>query len=310
MRPSPRYPVYIPSKGRPDNQKTARAFEADGVPFRIVVEPSEVEAYSETWGAERVLSLPEDGRGLVYSRNWIKDHSVSEGHERHWQFDDDIRRFMRLHRGRRLPCSSKDALLVAEEFTDRYENVALTSFNSTFFVPASRGIIRQKIPPFYPNARCYTCFLVLNSLPNRWRYRYNEDTDMTLQVLAGGWCTVLFNALVTDSDTTMTARGGQTTVAYAGDGRLRMARQLQRVWPGVVQTRRRFRRPTHAIKSDWTMFDTPLRKRPGLDVGVEPIVDMKLVAVRDVRSERLADLLESERGRTDAALVRDGEAGP
>lgn len=271
----PRYPIYIPSKGRAERVLTAKIFSQDNVPFRLVVEPQEMAAYAKAWGEDRVLILPENDRGLVYSRNWIKQHSISCGDERHWQFDDDIECFLRVHKGRRIKCDAGLALAVAEDFTDRYENVALTSLNDVKFLVVTYGIQSVKFPPFYLNSRCYTCFLVLNALPNKWRYRYNEDTDMSLQVLAAGWCTILMNAFAMRSPGTLTRPGGQMvspTANYNLHGRLKMARQLERVWPGVVTTKRRFHRAQHTVKNNWKAFTTPLKKKavqpPGRDYGL------------------------------------------
>lgn len=297
MKVLPRYPVYIPTKGRAKQFLTARMFEADGVDFRVVVEPNEVERYAE-W-AGRLLVMPENDRGLVYARNWIKDYSKSRGEERHWQFDDDIEYASRILKGYRIRCDSNVALAAAEDFADRYENVALLSFNSEFFLPCNGGTLSsQRWPPFYRNARCYTCFLVLNSLPNRWRQRYNEDTDMSLQVLADGWCTVLINAFMIKTKTTMSSGGGQTPI-YVNDGRLKMSRQLERVWPGVVTTRRRFGRPQHYVKDHWEKFDTPLRLKPGVDLSkLGPNeYGLRLKAMVAPRSETMRELLESERRR-------------
>lgn len=294
MSARPRYPIYIPSKGRADRLKTAKMFDDAGVRYSVVVEPAEVAAYAAF--KERLLVLPEDGRGLVYSRNWIKDYAASTGAERHWQFDDDIQYMSRLVKKYRIRCPAGVALAVAEDFVDRYENVALASFNSEFFVPLS-GLMASQWPPFHLNARCYTCFLMMNSLPNRWRFRYNEDTDMTLQVLADGWCTVLFNAFMINTDETMTDSGGQTSI-YVNDGRLRMARQLERLWPGVVTTRRRFGRPQHHVKGLWKKFDTQLKLKPGVDLASMPKVDeygMELKAVAPVKAEELRKLLEESK---------------
>ena len=65
-----------------------------------------------------------------------------------------------------------------------------------------------------------------------------------------------------DKMATMTMKGGNSSELYVGDGRLKMARSLERVWPGVVETKRRFRRPQHVVRNAWTRFDTPLRLRP------------------------------------------------
>lgn len=291
--PHPKYPIFIPSLGRADNLLTAKMFLRDGVEFKIVVQPDQVEAYAEIHGADRLLVLPEDGKGLVYARNWIKDYAVASGAERHWQFDDDIRRMVRLYDGYRIPCSSRLAIACAEEFTDRYENVALTSFNSLFFVPATDGVTRYEWPPFYLNHRCYTCFLMMNSLPNRWRFRYNEDTDMTLQVLADGWCTILFNAFLIQTPTTMTDTGGQTDI-YINDGRLKMARDLERVWPGVVRVNRRFRRPQHIVKESWRRFDNQLIRKKGIRIkkGTDEH-GMSLIQKQEPKAENLKRLYEN-----------------
>jgi hypothetical protein len=288
---TPKYPIFVPSLGRAVNCLTAKMFVKDNVPFHFVVQPDQVKAYADVWGIERILVLPENGKGLVYARNWIKDYSVAQGDERHWQWDDDIRHIERIYHGHRLPVASNIALAICESFVDRYENVALASLNSTFFVVCNGTTISQW-PPFYLNQRCYTCFLVMNSLPNRWRYRYNEDTDMSLQVLADGWCTILFNAFLIQTNTTMTSKGGQTDI-YINDGRLRMARELERVWPGVVSVSRRFNRPQHMIEGVWKKFDNKLIKKKGLKI--EPGINefgMKLKVKQPVQSKELKQLLK------------------
>lgn len=260
-----RHPVYIPSKGRAKKLVTGRLFERDGVDYRIVVEPSQVKAYTEAGYGKRLLVLPEDSKGLVYARNWITAHSRANGDERHWQIDDDCRQTYRITRGHRVPCPANLALAVTEDFVDRYENVAMASLNCNGFVPlGSGGLINHSyIPPFYLNHRCYTWILFLNRAPYDWRPPNNEDADMSLQVLAGGWCTVLMNAYTMATETTMKAKGGQTEAFVAG-ARLEMVRALERRWPGVVTVGRRFGHPQHFIKFDWKRFDNKLKLKPGV----------------------------------------------
>ena len=119
---TPKYPVYIPSKGRADQCLTARFFERDRVPFFLVVEKAERASYEERFGADRVLVLPFSNQGSVIpARNWIKKHAIESGFDRHWQFDDNIRQIRRWYRGKRLPCAAGIALRTVEVFTDRYE---------------------------------------------------------------------------------------------------------------------------------------------------------------------------------------------
>ena len=297
--PLPRYPVYIPSKGRADAGLTANFLVRDRIPFRLVVEPQEVEAYAARYGAERVLVLPFSNLGLgsIPARNWIKDHAISEGHYRHWQLDDNIRLMRRVYQGKRIPCHAGVALSACEDFVDRYENVAVAGMNYTmFYYTGGRRKVGPSIPPYYLNNRVYSCALVRNDLPYRWRGRYNEDTDLCLQVLADGWCTVLFNAFLIEKVQTMAMKGGNTTALYQGDGRLKMARSLERVWPGVVETKRRFQRPQHVVKDSWRRFDTPLKRREDVDFAALPKVDeygMRLAqaTAEGVRSENLQRLM-------------------
>lgn len=56
VAPVPRYPVYIVSKGRWESRLTAKALDALGVPYRIVVEPQERDRYAAVIdGAQRSL---------------------------------------------------------------------------------------------------------------------------------------------------------------------------------------------------------------------------------------------------------------
>lgn len=280
----PRYPVYVPSKGRADHALTARFLLRDEVPFRMVVEPQEAEAYARVVGDDRVVELDASGEGLIYARNWIKAHATSEGYDRHWQLDDNIAGAWRVYRGRRIPSESGVALRVAEDFTDRYSNIALSGLGYMMF-----GFPWE--PPIVRNVHVYSCTLVNNAIPHRWRLVYNDDTDLCLQVLADGWCTVLIHAFCVDKKRTMTVAGGNTDELYQGDGRLKMARSLERVWPGVVKTTRRFGRPQHRV--DWLKFDTPLKLRDDVDLDELPPVDeygLELRQVREIESPRLRAL--------------------
>ncbi len=297
----PRYPVYIPSKGRYKTPHTARFLIQDNVPFYMVVEQEEREVYTAIVGEDRLLILPKSNQGLIYARNWIKQHALDAGYLRHWQLDDNILRVRRLLGARRIPCAAGVALSSVEDFVDRYENIAIAGLNYQMFA-YSKG--KGGLPPFYLNIRIYSCSLVLNSLPHRWRTRYNDDVDICLQVLADGWCTVLINVFIIEKLRTMTVKGGNTDDLYQDDGRLKMARSLERLWPGVVKTGRRFKRPQHIVKDSWRRFDTPLKLKPGINLDeMKPNeYGMKLVQVApEIKSESLRKLVEENNRQTERA---------
>jgi hypothetical protein len=312
---NPRYPVFIPTRSRwqPDRARTIRALLRDEVPFRAVVVPSEVESYRAVVGSDRLAVLPSDDMVLRDARNWIRDLAEREGHARHWQLDDNIEEFRRLYYGRRIPCHAGVALRVCEDFTDRYSNVAISGLNYQMFVPAETPV------PFYRNVHVYSCTLVNHAAPYRWRLVYNDDTDLCLQALVGGWATVLLNAFMANKLQTMRVKGGNTNQLYSSDaegdarntrGRFEMARVLERAWPGLVTVRWRFQRAQHVI--NWRQFETPLRLRPDVDLSTLAPVDeygMTLRPVKDVKSEALRDLLERYLAETSRGTVRGPHAG-
>lgn len=286
----PKYPIYIPSKGRWDRCYTARFMRDDGVPFRLVVEEQEAEKYAEKFGEESILVLPFRNKGTVVpARNWIREHSEKEGFERHWQFDDNIRKIIRLYKGKRIPYPSGTAIRVAEDFTDRYENIAITGFNY-------RGFARSAIPPFFLNCHVYSATLFWNDVPYKWRGKYNEDTDLCLQVLSGGYCTVNLNVFLIEKEVTMTMRGGNTDELYQGDGRAKMSRELEARWPHLVETIRRWNRPQHKIRKEWRAFDTPLKKKKGVRrKGTSNEYGVELVKKKEIISPRLKKLYEESK---------------
>ncbi len=214
------------------------------VPYRIVVEPQERDAYASVIDSAKILVTPFSnlGQGSIPVRNWVWEHSLGEGHARHWILDDNIKAFCRLHRNRKIGLADGSGFFAVETFADRYENVALASMQY-------RGMAKQnqKITPIILNSRCYSCILILNSLPFRWRGRYNEDTDLSLRCLKSGWCTVEFNAFLADKITTLVMKGGNTDELYQGDGRLKMAQSLQQQHPDVTKIAWKWGRWQHQV---------------------------------------------------------------
>lgn len=293
----PRYPVYVISKGRPGvHGRTARFLIQDRCHFYLVVEPQELDAYEQSFGDSefchiRVLPFSNLGEGSIPARNWCWEDALAQGHDRHWILDDNINCIYRRHRAYRIRCNANGAFAACEDFIDRYENLTVAGMNYGMFAPD-----RQKIPPFVPNVHVYSCLCIDNHAPERWRGRYNEDTDLCLQVLAAGRCTALINAFLVDKVGTMTMKGGNSTELYKGDGRLKMARSLERVWPGVVTVGRRFKRPQHVV--NWKKFDTPLKLREEVDLSKIKKKDygMRLKEVAPIKSELVKRFIEEERG--------------
>src|SRR5215475_9752841 len=248
---NPQFPIYIISKGRWESRLTSKALELMAVPYRIVIEPQEYDQYSAVIDPAKILTLPFSNLGLgsIPARNWVWEHSIRKGHARHWILDDNIRSFRRFNQNQRLRVNDGTTFKAAEDFILRYENIGLAGMHYDFL--ANTTLTRCINKPFLLNTRIYSCILIENSLSMRWRGRYNEDTDLSLRVLKAGYCTVLFYAFLCDKEATMTMKGGNTDQLYQQnrrfDGRLAMARSLQRQHPDVVQVNWKWGRWQHQV---------------------------------------------------------------
>jgi len=258
----PEYPIYIISKGRWESRLTSKALEKMKVPYYIVIEPQEYDNYASVIDSKKILVLPFSnlGQGSIPARNWVWEHSISIGAERHWIMDDNIRRFLRFNDNCKILVTSGTILKCMEDFVDRYENVALAGPQYWYF-----SLMNEDwYPAFFLNTRIYSCILIKNDIPYRWRGRYNEDTDLSLQALKDDWCTIMFYAFIQDKVTTMTMKGGNTDSVYIdGDNRLKFAKSLRDQHPDIVKVTKKYGRWHHQV--DYRPFkNNKLIKKPGL----------------------------------------------
>lgn len=272
---NPNYPLYIVSKGRHETMHTSRSLTRMKVPHYITVEPQEVEAYTkalETFKLSKyatILELPFSnlGVGSYPARNFAWDHSISIGAKRHWCIDDNITDFYRLHKNQRVRVESGAIFRAAEDFVDRYENVPVSGFNYRFFIAPN-----SKYPPYYLNTKVYSCILIENSCPHRWRLKYNEDVDLCLQVLKAGYCTIQFNAFLSGKAATQTVGGGNTQELYGKKGNVKdpkgtlaKSQMLVDHHPDVARVVMRYGRVHHFV--DYRPFKkNKLKYKDGIEI--------------------------------------------
>jgi len=314
-----RYPIYIISKGRPDSRLTVKYLDAMGAMYRVVIEESEYDDYAAVINPNKLLVLPEGFRenpkwarrcentgllgGSIPVRNWVWEHSIAEGHKRHWILDDNIWHFYRAHNNRKTKVLTPTPFRVCEDFTDRYTDVKMSGMNYASLAPAY-----SKRPPYYHNTRVYSCILLANDVYENgelyWRGKYNEDTDLSLRLMKAGYHTYLFNAFVCGKCATLTMKGGNTKEVYgldqagtkharAGsdfDHRRAFAESLHAQHPGEVKITQKFGRWHHHI--DYRVFQNKKpTKKPGLNIpkggnnyGMK-LVKLKTATILDEQEE-------------------------
>lgn len=254
---NPNNPVFIVSKGRWKSRVTMRKLDKINVPYRVVVEEQEYDDYAKYFDKSQLLILPQryldeydtfwerdiDNRtGPGAARNFCWDKSIEEGYAYHWVMDDNIEQFYRLNYNLISIVNSGTIFKCAEDFVERYENVAIAGFNYNCFVKST-----DKVPPYYLNTRIYSCLYIRNDIPYRWRGRYNEDTDLCLRALKDGWCTIQFNAFLAGKVTTQRMSGGNTNEFYANEGTINKSKILVDMHPDVSELVWKFGRCHHNV---------------------------------------------------------------
>ena len=255
----PKFPLYIPSKGRADTRLTSKALEEMGIFYTIVIEEQEYDQYSAVIDKKKILILDKKyqeeydscdelgntkSKGPGAARNFIWEHSIKQGHKWHWVMDDNIKLFRRYNKNQRIKCYDATPFIVMEDFTLSYKNVAMAGPNYVMFVTDREA---YHYPPFTVNTRIYSCNLIRNDVPFRWRGRYNEDTDLSLRMLKAGWCTIQFNAFLQDKINTQVIKGGNTKEFYEKEGTLPKSKMQLKLHPDVSRIVKKFGRWHHYV---------------------------------------------------------------
>jgi hypothetical protein len=160
--------------------------------------------------------------------------------------DDNIKCFRRWQNNLEIKCIDGTPFRVMEDFVLRYKNVGMAGPNYTFFVIDKWA---HQYGPFTVNTRIYSCNLIRNDLPlpDRWRGRYNEDTDLSLRILKKGWCTVQFNVFLQEKTNTQVLKGGNTDAFYSKEGTIPKSKMQVQLHPDVSKLVWRYGRWHHYV---------------------------------------------------------------
>lgn len=247
-----KFPIYIISKGRSYNPLTANLFESAGLDYLIAVETEDAPDYEKALGKHRLLVLPFSNLGLgsYPGRNYCWEHSKQRGYSHHWIFDDNIKGWYKWENMKRVRITEiHKAISFVEKYCIR-ESIDIGGLERLTFSP----VVPKK--PFKLNAHVYSTLLIKNSIPYRWRLKYNEDIDLCLQVLHNGGKTAnCIYYLAEKVPTSAKMKGGNQATLYGDNDprkKLLKAKMLEAVWPQYAKTVIRFGRHHHMV--DWSSF--------------------------------------------------------
>ena len=250
----PRFPIYIVSKGRYLKNPTSKTLDKMSVDYFVIVEENEYDDYKKIIDKEKLLILPQkfkdeydtfwdddDPRtGAGAARNFAWEHSIQQGFEYHWVLDDNIESFERFNNNKKIKCFCGDPFYILEDFVLRYQNIVISGFAYANFLHWY-----EYRPPIKFNTRIYSCLLIQNKIPLRWRGRYNEDTDICIRALKMGFCTVQTNIFLQGKMSTQKIKGGNTAEFYESEGTKNKSKMLEDMHPDICRMTWRFNRWHH-----------------------------------------------------------------
>lgn len=172
------FPIYIPSKGRP-NSKTINQLYGKDDNFIIVVEPQDYQDYKKQYPLAKFEILPKDNQGITYVRNHILNLNISW----YWMLDDDIDSFY-LRIGTKMKKVSVSILRKIEVLynLEKRESTAQVALEYNQYAwSASKD--------FVINGYCDVCVAINaakvkeNNIFYDKEVQLKEDRDFTLQII-------------------------------------------------------------------------------------------------------------------------------
>jgi hypothetical protein len=213
----PKYPIYVVSYGRYDlREHTIDSLEEMGVDYYICVQEREKELYENSkkeygWNGT-IITSPNTNDGSSLQRNTCWEHSKKNGFKKFWLLDDNMTGWYYFNMLEKVKIKNPYVFTHLEDVMDNtIEPVGIVSHCYNFDVRMNE--LRN---PFQINTKNYSSCLIDTEICGdiRFRLKYNEDIDLTLQVLERGIKTLGFNIFLSGKKATKTIKGGNTDSIY------------------------------------------------------------------------------------------------
>lgn len=227
-----KYPIFIISYNRAKNHLTAKHLASWGVKHYMVVHKEQLDDYKKYMTPEMKEYTTflefDDSYKLKYEtcdniphsiknagsgaeRNFAWDYSIKLGAKAHWLMDDNmgfyyVKGITAANVYVRKSCDKENfwnLFKKGEEFFDRYSNLMMIE------LAASEMCISKMRVAYALNTRCFSCNLIWNEMPIRWRGRYNEDVILSTDVMVAGYCIASYRGgVLKHKQSTRSAVGG------------------------------------------------------------------------------------------------------
>lgn len=217
------FPILIPSKKRPKS-KIFQLLKDDNLDFFVVVEPQDLNDYK--YLGNRIIVLPENNRGLPYSRNYTLKKTVEFNFDWFWMIDDDVSRFYKTINRRNIPITPRDAFELSENFILKSDNVAQAAMEYQQFSWSQSKSVSY-------NSYCDVVVCINTKKAKNIKFRdevtLKLDRDFTLQCLSRGYRTLKINHIAFSCPKNGSNEGGLFDVYKSGVER-EAVDEMCRIW--------------------------------------------------------------------------------
>ncbi len=241
----PKFPIFIPSKARSEFCKTAELL--GDFPFKLVVEPQDAAAYNAKYGAERVMVLPADNKGLPYSRNSILEAARFNELENYWMIDDDLTAAYLTENKKNVKTNLLEVLARAEAVLLAVPDLAIGALEYQQYA-------WSVTKPVTLNSYCDVTVLINVKRTRGLRYRegLKHDRDFVLQCLTRGFASARSSHTSFACPRNGSNKGGLFD-EYANGKEQRSSAEMVKRWPGVCEEHiKADGRPD--VKINWRLF--------------------------------------------------------
>ena len=218
---NPKFPIYVVSFNRFKNCfYTVSNLEEIKVKYYICIQKSQKKDYQKMLDDNNFihclgLVLSKDtNQGGYLQRNKCMEHATKNNFKKCWILDDNISGWDYLNEGNHK-ITNGWCFSNIEQFIDNIqEPIAIFSHSYNFDIRKN-----DIYSPYQVNRKNYSSLLLdLQLLKNKnikFRLKYNEDVDLTLQALNKKLFTLSSNYIVCNKSATLSCKGGNTTSIYA-----------------------------------------------------------------------------------------------
>lgn len=215
-----KYTIFIPSKGRADNLRTAKLLHKNGINnFFVVVEKNDYANYlsCNELSHKNILVLPSSNYGTsTVARNFCLDYAKEHKMEKIWMLDDDISQTYMHYKGKKcVAVSVSDCFERMENFVSRDPSIKVVGMRT------SASFLKDVKKDLQFNCSLTSIYL-LSVDKFRFRGTMLVDMDYQLQVLRAGFKTLRMENFAFTFITPTKIQGGYYDI-YTNDERRKKA---------------------------------------------------------------------------------------